>query len=247
MLAEMQQQFRNWLVDSSDNEPFAFGLNSTRGLTTYQNNYRTQLVNCLKAIYPQLLKRVGDDIFLQAAIHHIDRHPPSSWTLDAYGANFGNTLLSIYPNNPDLSELAWIEWALSDAFVAADASIVTPEQLTNVDWDAAQLVLSPSLSEHTATTNAVAVWSALVDGNEPPEGEMLDAPTGIVVWRRDFVTRLIQVDAIEYKALLALRDDNRFSTLCDTLVEQLGEEEGIARSGNLLAGWIASGIVVGLE
>jgi hypothetical protein len=246
MLADMQQHFRDWLMHASDDASSLLGLNSARGLSAYQNNYRTQLVNCLRASYPTLLSWMGDEVFLEAAIQHIDRHPPSSWTLDVYGADFGDTLRSLYPHNPDLSELAWIEWALSEAFVAADASTVAPEQLANVDWDTARLLLSPSLRQHTRTTNAVAIWSALVDGVEPPEAEMLDAPAGIIVWRREFTSRLIQVDAVEHVALLALRRDDHFSALCDGLVERLGEEQGISRAGSLLAGWIASGIVVGV-
>lgn len=247
MLADLQRDFCNWLSGSTRDEPLLHDINTAHGLVTYQNNYRTQLVNGLKVSYPQLLAWMGEEVFLQAAIRHVDRHPPSSWTLDVYGADFGDSLRAMYPHNPDLHELAWIEWALSEAFVAADAATLAPEQLAGIDWDTARLRLSPSLRQRTLTTNAMAIWSALVDGTTPPEAEMLDTLACIIAWRREFTSRLMQVDATEHAALLALRHDNHFSALCNGLVAHLGEEQGITRAGNLLAGWIASGIVSGIS
>lgn len=247
MLADMQRDFRNWLVQSNAGHRLHPQLGTPHGLATYQNNYRTQLVLCLKASYPHLLAWLGEDAFVEAAIQHIDRHPPSSWTLDAYGANFADTLHALYPHNPDLQELAWIEWNLAEAFVARDAAAVALDQLASIDWDTAQLRLSPSLRLHAATTNAAAIWSALEAGSAAPEAEMLDAPAGIIVWRRDFACQLRQVDAIEYAALQSLREDGRFSALCDALVGQLGEEEGVNRAGNLLAGWLAAGVVANVD
>ncbi|WP_225737568.1 DNA-binding domain-containing protein [Dyella acidiphila] len=247
MLAQMQQNFQDWLVHAGNDTPSLLGLHATRGLAAYQNNYRTQLVNCLRASYPQLLAWMGEEAFLAVAIAHIDSHPPSAWTLDAYGADFGDSLRTLYPHNPDLRELAWIEWALSDAFVAADAATMALAQLAEVDWDAAHLQLAPSLRQHTLTTNAAVIWSALVDGVAPPEAQMLEVPAGVIVWRREFTSRLMQVDAIEHAALLALRDDDRFDALCAALVEELGEQDGVARAGALLANWIGAGLVVGVS
>jgi hypothetical protein len=64
-----------------------------------------------------------------------------------------------------------------------------------------------------------------------------------VVWRTGFTSRLKRVDAVAYAALCSLRDDDRFAALCDTLVQRLGEEDGVAKAGQLLAEWIGAGIV----
>lgn len=247
MLAEMQKNFSDWLTLAGNEDGLRRGLVAARGLAAYQNNYRTQLVNVLRASYPQLKLAMGDKAFLELAIHYIDQRPPSSWTLDAYGADLAHSLQALYPHNPDLQELAWIEWTLSEVFVAPDAPALSPAELDGVDWERATLHLSPSLHQRTATTNAMAIWSALQDGTAAPVAEMLDAPAGLVVWRQGFMSRLRQVDAIEHAALLSLQDDGRFDTLCNALVERLGEEEGIARAGQLLAEWIGSGVVAGVS
>jgi hypothetical protein len=246
-LAEWQREFRTWLVAPTDDAAERFGERARPGLSIYQNNYRAQLIGCLEVSYPQVRRWIGDDAFREASITHIERRPPHTWTLDHYGRDFPATLLSMYPRNPDLQELAWIEWALAEAFVAGDAKPMAEDALWNVAWDHARLTLSPSLGLHIATTNADEIWHGLEADGEVPEGTMLDTPGGYVTWRREFVSRLKRVDAIEYAALLSLRDDDRFDALCDTLVEHLGEEGGITRAGTLLAGWLSAGIVVGVD
>jgi hypothetical protein len=246
-LAQWQQSFRGWLVTGSGENGCDFGERAAPGLEVYQNNYRTQLVNCLQVSYPHLLRWIGDEAFRQVAIRHIDAHPPYGWTLDSYGKDFGTTLQEIHPRNPDLLELAWIEWALSEAFVAMDAAPMSKEALGSVNWDEARLRLTPSLRHHVATTNADEVWSALLEeSGAVPDGEMLDAPGGLVVWRRGFLSRLRRFDVHDYAALLGLLADSRFEAMCEKLVARLGEEPGVTRAGTLLAEWIDAGLIVGV-
>lgn len=244
MLARMQRDFSAWLSNAGHSDSLRGAFAATRGLAAYQNNYRTQLVNVLRASYPQLRALLGEEAFLDLAIHYIQHRPPSSWTLDAYGADLGDNLHTLYPRHPELQELAWIEWTLSDVFVAPDSAALDADGLAAIDWDRAVLRLTPSLRQRMATTNALAIWSALRDDQPPPEAAMLEASAGLVVWRQDFTPRLRQVDMIEHAALLSLHDDGRFGTLCDALVEHLGEADGIARAGDLLAGWIGAGMVI---
>ena len=247
-LAQWQDSFRTWLVTGAADHARIFGERAASGLDVYQNNYRSQLVNCLRVSYPNLHRWIGEEAFREAAITHIDAHPPKSWTLDSYGQDFGTSLRDVFPRNPDLHELAWIEWALAEAFVAPDAEPVPREALWSVDWDEARLRLTPSLRHHIASTNADDVWSALQeDAASVPEGEMLDAPGGLVVWRRGFLSRLRRFDGDDYAALRGLIADSRFESLCETLVARLGEEAGVARAGTLLADWLDAGLIVGVD
>ena len=247
-LAELQRDFGDWLMAASAGSDMPAGAGrASAGFAVYRNNYRAQLIACLEASYPQVARWIGADAFREAVIHHIQARPPRSWTLDQYGVDFADTLFALYPRNPDLRELAWIEWALSEAFVAADAHPLTTEALANMDWEAATLTLIPSLRTHEATTNADDLWLALDTDAEVPEGEMLEQAGGFVVWRKGFHSQLKRFGATDYAALLALRHDGRFAAWCDMLVARLGEEQGVARAGTLLAEWIGAGIVVGIE
>jgi hypothetical protein len=246
-LAQIQAGFRAWLVDDDIHAVPHVSPHAFAGLAVYQNNYRAQLIGCLESSFPQVRQWLGEEAFLEAAVTHVHRHPPHAWTLDVYADDFGKTLEALYPDNPDLHELAWIEHAVSDAFVAADAEPLPPEALGNVDWSTAQIRLTPSLRSRAATTNAEAVWSALCADHTPPESEMLAQARGLLVWRRDYRSWLKEIDALEHAALLRLQRDGSFESLCEWLVLQLGEEEGVERAGILLAGWLNAGLIVGTE
>ena len=241
-LAELQRGMRAWLVGAAPDAGAA-----SAGLAVYQNNYRAQLMGCLELSFPQLRSWIGEHAFLRAAVTHIDSHPPHAWTLDAYAAGFGATLAEVFPDNPDVHELVWIEHALAEAFVAPDAAPLTVAALATVDWDTARLQLTPSLLTRAATTNADSVWSALHSGAAVPEGEMLAEPAGLVVWRRGFTSCLRQVDDIEYAALLHLQGNGSFAALCDMLAARLGEADGIGKAGSLLAAWLANELITGVD
>ncbi|MFK3797104.1 putative DNA-binding domain-containing protein [Pseudomonas sp. NPDC088444] len=245
-LSEYQQAFKTWLVSASDDSAQALGARAA-GLDVYQNNYRAQLVGCLEQAFPNLKLWIGDDAFLAAAVNHIDSFPPHAWTLDAYPGGFHKTLVTMFPHNPDVHELAWIELALNQAFIAPDAAGVPMDQLAAVDWDHARLVLTPSLHCRSLTTNAETIWSALWQQDRPPEAEMLPEPGGLIVWRRQFTSRLRETDALEYEALLQLQSDSSFAGLCEFLVRRLGDEEGTAKAGGYLANWLTSELIVGIN
>ncbi|MGV8918172.1 MAG: putative DNA-binding domain-containing protein [Pseudomonas sp.] len=246
-LADMQRDFRTWLVSASGDAAVRLRATTIAGLDVYQNNYRAQLMGCLEAAFPQVRAWIGEDAFLSAAVSHIDNHPPHAWTLDAYPEGFHQTLIELFANNPDVHELAWIESALNESFVAADAEPLSVEALATVDWDNARLRLTPSLLTHVITTNAEEIWSALQEGTAPPEGEMLAQSHGLIVWRRQLMSRLKPVDALELEALVHLQRNGSFAELCDFLVERLGDDEGVARIGALLANWLGSELITGVE
>jgi hypothetical protein len=245
-LAELQRDFRAWLVSASDETAARFGSGARAGLAVYQNNYRAQLVGCLESSFPQVRAWMGEEAFLYAAVSHIDKHPPHAWTLDAYADDFDATLVELFPHNPDIHELAWIESALSAAFVARDAQPLAAADLATIDWETARLQLSPSLMTRRATTNAADLWRAMRDGKDRPEGEMLAQAGGLIVWRRGFASYLHTVDALEFEALMQMQENGSFNALCAMLVERLGESEGIAKAGALLANWIGSEFITGV-
>jgi hypothetical protein len=246
-LIELQSGFRRWLTSGSTEADARLADGQRAGLEVYQNNYRSQLVGCLEQSYPQLRTWLGDGVFLHAAKTHIDRQAPHAWTLDAYGEEFGATLRVLFPNNPDLQELAWIEWALATAFVARDAQPIDAAALAAIDWDSARLTFTPSLQVAPLTTNAADIWWAMNDQAGRPEGQMLAAPGGVIAWRRGHVSCLRTLDALELRALQQVRADGSFTNLCDTLVAELGENDGVAKAGALLGDWISSDMICGLD
>ncbi len=246
-LLALQRDMRAWLVREDTDVAKRYGDDAAPGLRVYQNNYRAQLVACLEESFAQTRAWIGGEAFHEVVVAHIERIPPSSWTLDAYACDFPVTLAMRYPDDPEVAELAWIECALGEAFVGPDAVALTAADIADIDWDHAQLHFTPTLDLSELTTNAPAIWSALASGETPPTVEMLDEAGAILVWRQEHVSQFRAVDAVDRGALLLARAGMTFSALCSTLIEAHGEEIGVALAGTLLGRWFADGLVVGIS
>ncbi|WEJ98462.1 MAG: DNA-binding domain-containing protein [Candidatus Sphingomonas phytovorans] len=242
-LLAMQRDFGAWLKSGSQDSMDRIGRRHAPGLRVYQNNYRAQLVACLEQSFPHTLAWIGGEAFHAAVVTHIESFPPSSWTLDAYPRDFPATLAALNPDDPEIAELAWIELALGEAFVGPDAPAIAPDQVAAVDWDAAILRFTPTLDHRASITNAPALWSALDAGEMPPPVAMLPEAGAILVWRHAQISRFRAIDAEEFGALTLARAGMPFASLCAALVEQHGEESGIALAGTLLGRWLGDGLL----
>lgn len=240
-LAETQQDFRAWLQAGVLS---GFGEGALPGLNIYQNNYRAQLVACLTKSFPHTRNWIGDAAFHDAVVAHIERVPPSSWTLDEYPRDFPETLRLLYPADIEVAELASLESALGDAFVGADAEPVSAAKIAAVDWDQAILRFTPTIDLLEITSNAPSLWSALAAGDIPPGVEMLSDTGALLVWRHDFVSRFRTIELAERHALLLARAGTPFAALCATLVTAHGEADGITLAGAWLGRWLADGLIV---
>jgi len=213
------------------------------GMRVYQNNYRAQLVACLEDGFARSRAWIGDDAFEQAVIRHIRRVRPSSWTLDAYAHDFPDTLAWLYPHDPEIVELAWLELALAEAFVGPDVDPLSPTDAANVDWDKAVLHFIPTIDLRGVTSNACDLWVALAAGEALPAAAMLDEPHTAIVWRQDLISRFRLIDAREKQALLLARAGLSFADLCAAIIASCGEADGVALAGAYLGRWLADGLL----
>lgn len=246
-LLALQRDLRAWLVREDGDAAARLGHRAMPGLRVYQNNYRAQLVACLEDGFERTRDWIGGDAFHHAVIVHIDRLPPSSWTLDAYARDFPATLALLYPGDPEVAELAWLDMALAEAFVAPDAVALTADDGVGVDWDRAILRITPTLDLGDLATNATAIWTAMAVGETPPAVVLLPEPGAILVWREGEVSRFRAIDQLEHQALLSIRSGLPFASLCAAMVDALGEQAGIARAGQMLGEWLRDGMIVGIE
>ena len=246
-LLALQRDFRAWLDIGDDTQAARFPSSAKAGLLIYQNNFRAQVAECLELSFPVTRQWLGDDAFHASIVTHLARLPPSSWTLDAYPRDFPATLAQLYPDDPEVTELAQLELALAEAFVARDASPVAVASLAGVNWNHATLVLSPSLRIDPLTTNAPAIWSAITAETPPPAAEGLSCPAALLSWRNGEVPSFRTIDQAEADALRSLLGGSNFRSLCAQLAGKLGEEAAIAASGQWLGQWIADGLIIDIK
>ena len=226
-LAQLQRTMIGWLRSGD------LALGGGAGPAVYLNNHRAALMAALENACTQTRAWLGDTAFAAAAAHHIEGCDPVSWTLDAYGARFAETLGALYPDDPEVADLARLEWALEEAFIAADAVPLRVADLATVDWDSARLTPVPSLRRVVLSTNAAEILATLIDEAEPPAARALPAPQAVLVWRIGFVPRFRPCTMEDERLLGGVN----FAELCAALVSELGEEAGVASAGGALARW----------
>ena len=241
-LASLQAAFMDGLHDEDAAEPAGWNARQKAGMHVYRNAYRVSLVDALRETYPRTADYAGEDAFRAAAAHHLISHPPSSWTLDQAGLGFADTVAELFGGNPELPSIARLEWSMHMAFVAQDASPLDNASFAagtasfqEDDWANMQLRFLPSVTLFATEWNLVDWWM---------NGNPLDLSVNIaacVVWRESEKPVFRMLDAIDARAVDAMKAGSIYGELYELLVAQLPEQEAIARAGTLLSSWIELG------
>lgn len=246
-LLALQRQFRDWLVTGEHHAAAALGGergDSLAGLLVHQNTYRSALVSSLAETFQRLALWLGKDAFESAAARYIDAHPPSGWTLDAYGEGFAEFLP---PGDPQAAEIAHIDWTVAQVFIGPDAEALQPEALAVTDWETAVIRAVPSLLVLPITTNADAIWQALARGETPPQAEAAARGGALLVWRQGFEPVFRRAEAHEHDVLAWSAAGEGFAAICARLAATLGEEAAVRAAGALLGRWLAEGMVAAVD
>ncbi|BBD41031.1 hypothetical protein Amn_pb00220 (plasmid) [Aminobacter sp. Y103A] len=121
-----------------------------RRYNVYRNNVTVSLIDALSAAFPAVLRITGPDFFRAMARSHVRAAPPTSPLLFEYGRGFPAFIdgYEYARQMPWLADVARIERAWLDAYHAADAAPLRPEQLASVPLDALE---STRFEAHPAT------------------------------------------------------------------------------------------------
>lgn len=240
-LLALQRDFRDWLVTGEDSAAATLG--GGPGPLVYQNNYRTALVSSLAETFQRLVLWLGEDAFEMAAARYIDARPPSNWTLDAYGEDFTDFVATLWPDDPEIAEIALIDWTVGQVFVGPDAEALRPEALAVADWETAVIRAVSSLLVLPVRTNADAIWQALATGETPPPAAVAERGAALLVWRQGLEPVLRRAEAHERDVLAWSAAGEGFAAICARLADALGEEAAVTTAGTLLGRWLAEGMV----
>ena len=242
-LLALQRGLRDHLLAERGAEPAGVGPNAGAGLAVYHHAYRAQLIACLRDTYEKTWSWLGDEAFGSAAHAYVESHPPHSWTLAEYGADFPTILAGLYGDDPEVPELAWLDWTLRRAFDGVDAAAISPEALATVDWDNAVLIFVPTLVIGEVASNCAAIWGALAEGETPQSATLLPAPAAIRVWRRDLSPHYRTIEAFEHRALTLAVAGQGFGDICRMLGEDSDPDQTAQRLGGVLAAWLQDGLI----
>lgn len=226
-LKELQLRMKSYVLDQASEPMHASvatpaGVDSKERLNIYHNAYRARLSEILADTFAKTYLYLGSDLFDQHAAQFAVRHPPQERSLNRYGAAFANYLRNIYPNNPELFELASLEFALRICFDGADAPPLTRElaqQDSAQSWLQQSGVLNPSVQRLVVTTNVVAIWHAINNAADVPPVEHLHSAATLLVWRKDLQPHFRTLTVGESTMIAALSQGQAISQATENLAD----------------------------
>lgn len=218
---------------------------SSLGMAIYRNAYRGRLTDALAVSFERTRRWVGEEMFELAAAHYILSHPPHSWTLDAYGEAFPEALEVLFAEDPEVAELAWLEWHMQQAFAAPDRETLSPEKLAaaglqEADWEHLRLAPAAGLASRCVAHDLAALWHGLAAGPTDRFVLAAAAPAILLVWRKDLSPHFRLLSPDEFAALEPLLDQASFGEAASLIGEQ-----ALARFAQWFAGWLSEGLFSG--
>jgi hypothetical protein len=252
MLAAQQSAFIELLLD--DEQPMPADWDKLR-FDVYRNAYRARIVDAIRDTYPRTERWVGEDAFRRAAIHHAIRRPPNSWTLDAVGEGFSEVLSELFSNDPEVAELAWLEWAMHTAFVSADAEPLDSASFASGtagfvenDWASMTLRFLPGTQLQSVEHDIATLWQSLAardhDAASTSPERWTPATRSCVVWRHGLKPVFMLVDADEGRMLEHMLEGSSYGDACAAFADTVGSDAAVRQAGAMLANWIHQGMIL---
>jgi hypothetical protein len=222
---------------------------SSVGMAIYRNAYRGRLIGALGSGYERVRRWVGDDAFEAAAAHYVLTHPPSSWTLDAFGADFPEVLAELFANDPEVAELAWLEWQMQRAFAAPDrgelsAASLAEAELGEADWAALRFGMAAGFQTRAVTSDLAGLWRITAPGGEPHSALAPASPHRLIVWRNTLQPHFRLLDDAEFAVLHQLAIGDSFGSAATAVADNPAAAELL---GTWLAQWLSEGLFSGFS
>lgn len=223
---------------------------AARRLGVYADAYRLRLVEALGNDYPALQFVLGAAAFDALMRAFVAAHPSRQANLRWYGGALAGYLARAAARRPLLAELARFEWALGLAFDAADAPLVSAEEVARIPsavWPALRLRLHPSVQRLALRTNAPEVWRAAIRSKRRLASRRAPKPRHWLVWRKGLEPFYRALHAEEAWALEAAARGRDFASLAGGLRRFVGARAAAQTAAQLLRNWIAEGLIVAIE
>lgn len=226
-------------------------LGSADRLRVYGNAYFARLLECLRAEFPAMVAALGESAFDGLAFGYLLEHPSESYTLARLASQLPTHLARTRPprdpdadpNAPDfadfLIDLATLERTYSEVFDSSGPEHARPltaadfEGLSVEKFSSARLVLHDCV-RLLVLRFPVHLFASAV--RQQGESELPDPRlTHLVVTRREFVVRRIEVSPIQFALLAALQKGDSIGNAIENI--QTDDATDVAQLANDLRHW----------
>lgn len=211
-LVDLQRQFLRALNEDAGALDGVV-VDAARRMTVHRTTIEGGLFNTLANGFPALRRVVGGPVFASLVSEFIATAPPRHPLLSTYGRGFPAFVAThpIAASLPYLQDLARVEWARQDSYLAADAALLDPGSLNTGGPDSLSrltLRLHPATRVITSPFPVHTIWRLNqpdVDDKDIPAVDMKVAEHVIVTRpRAEVVTRAISLaDAALVRAVMS--------------------------------------------
>ncbi len=232
------------------------GLPPVDRLAVYANAHFVRLHDCLRDDFGALARALGPAAFHDLVKTYLMMHPPTQPSLRHAGAHLAEHLSTepfeeIFSRRcPYAADLARLEWAMTEAFYAADSPVLAREDLgaeAPGGWSGLRFEPVPSLQllacawpVHSVRARFDREDAEAACDEAPP---LVVEPTYLRVWRLDERVRYRAIPALELEALGAARAGEPFAAICDRLDSAVGEAAAAQQAAALLSSWVSDGVL----
>jgi len=176
-------------------------------LEIYAQMMRERFVACLERDFPATCAFLGAERFRELALAYALARPSRHYNLVRYGDRFARFVaLRASADAAPASELAQLEWALSESFDAPQAPPLDAEALVGASATRAgehRISVAPAVRLLDLNYSIVEIYRTCIAGERPARPRR--RRTRVLVHRTGFQVRFREIDGSQLRALQALR------------------------------------------
>lgn len=250
-LIALQDCFQNYLTHNDS--AVAAQIKSTETLlvntrlSIYANAYRQRLQDIIKSDYPVTAFLLGDRAFIKLVDVYIMLYPSHFRSARWVGRYFPLFLAHQFTDDALFAEMARFEWILTEAFDAADSSVIdlTTLMALPIDaWPTLRLTFIDSLRTLRLKWNVVPMWQAYqAEQRVLPPKVRKDKGVHWVIWRHEYQVKFRELSDAEGWAINSACNQEDFSSLCSGLCNWFSEEAVAMQAASLLKTWITQQLI----
>jgi uncharacterized protein (UPF0276 family) len=211
-------------------------LSADERVGVYAEMYWLRMRDMLREDHARVLAQVGEEAFDGLVADYIRAFPSKHHSLNEVGRSLPAFLRQHPdPERPWLGDLAALERARLEAFVAPDAPVLELRELQTLvaRFASSRLVPAPAL-------RLLGLKFDVATRPEPPEAPPEARPCHLLVWRKGLQVFQVEVRADEADAVHRLLEGQALPEMCEAFSER---EDPAAAAFTAIASWVSEGMI----
>ncbi len=226
------------------------GEEGKRRIAAYTGGYPARFHESLSEVYETIRSLLGPERFMDLAHDYAVRYPSRDHNLNFVGRHLPEFLKTskLTKEFPFLSDLARLEWLISEAFHSFERPPVRPEEMTSIppeQWEDLRLTFQPSTALLSSFWPVFQLWTNRKSSFSGVSTDRSKSPEHILVGRRGLQIRAELLDPQQFRLLEALLAGKDLGAACEVLAEGGGDE--LPPITEWFSRWIQDGLIADLD